>query len=48
MNPQIFQNAFFARSMNQVFNMKVEHFESDEYEPALRKWAIAHGKLELS
>jgi hypothetical protein len=46
MQQHIFQNTFFSRTLNQSFNHNVEHFESDENEPALRKWAIAHEKLE--
>lgn len=45
MTPMIFQNTFFARSMNQSFNAEAERFESDENEPAIRKWLLAQGTL---
>ncbi|MFN3828300.1 MAG: hypothetical protein ACK4NR_11840 [Micavibrio sp.] len=40
-----FQDLFFARSMHQTFNRAGAHFESDEAEPAVRKWLKASGQL---
>lgn len=40
-----FQNHFFSQTMHQFFNTAVMNFESDESEPALRKWPRASGKL---
>ncbi len=37
-----FQNQFFSRSVHQAFNMEVDRFVSDDYEPALIKWLRAH------
>lgn len=45
MTPQIFQNTFFARNMHQSFNAEAERFESDDYEPAVRKWLRSQGGL---
>ena len=48
MTPQIFQNTFFARTMNQAFNVEAVKFESDENEPALRKWLFAQNGFDKS
>lgn len=45
MNTSSFQDQFFSRSMHQQFNREVVRFQSDEQEPAIRKYLRANSQL---
>lgn len=45
MNASSFQDQFFSRSMHQLFNREVARFQSDEKEPAIRKYLRASNQL---
>ncbi len=45
MNTSSFQDQFFSRSMSQSFNREVTRFQSDEREPAIRKYLRASSQL---
>ena len=45
MSTSSFQNQFFSRSMSQAFNREVTRFQSDEWEPAIRKYLRENSQL---